>query len=82
MQPNAIDDLTQQILSLLPPGLDRLAGDLRKNMQSIVAARLRQLDLVTREEFEVQQRVLATTRARLEALEQEVARLEAEIKGE
>jgi BMFP domain-containing protein YqiC len=56
------------------------AKDLEKNMKSMLNQGFSKLDLVTREEFEVQAQVLAKTRARLEALEARVAELEALLK--
>lgn len=57
----------------LPGGLLR---DGRENVQAALRAALARLDLVTREEFEVQQGVLRRTRERLQALEEQLARLE------
>jgi hypothetical protein len=51
--------------------------DLRTNFSDVLAQGLRRLDLVTREEFEVQSQVLARTRAKVEALEKRIADLEA-----
>ena len=52
------------------------AKDLEKNMKAMLNQGFSRLDLLTREEFEVQAEVLARTRARLEALEARVAELE------
>ncbi|HNA29786.1 MAG TPA: accessory factor UbiK family protein [Thiobacillaceae bacterium] len=54
------------------------ARDMEKNLRAGVAVWLAKLDLVTREEFDVQTRVLAGTRERLQALEERLARLEAD----
>lgn len=53
------------------------ARDLEKNVRVLLGSFLNRLDFVPREEFEVQQEVLARTRARLEALEARLAELEA-----
>jgi BMFP domain-containing protein YqiC len=53
------------------------AGDIEKNMRAALAGMFARLDLVTREEFDVQREVLSRTRARLEALEASIAELEA-----
>ena len=50
--------------------------DLEQNFRSVLRASLNKLDLVTREEFDVQEAVLAKTRAKLEALEKQVKALE------
>ena len=54
------------------------AKDIEKNVKAMMAQGFSKLDLVTREEFDVQAQVLAKTRARLEALEAQVAALEAQ----
>lgn len=60
----------------LPKGLLTLHQDLEKNMRVAFEATVRRMNLVTREEFEIQSAVLTKTRARLEALEVRVAALE------
>lgn len=53
--------------------------DLEKNLKALLMSLFARLDLVTREEFDVQQEVLARTREKLEALERRVAALEAQV---
>ncbi len=53
------------------------AKDLEKNVKAMMAATFSRMDLVTREEFDIQQEVLAQTRAQLSTLEQRLAQLEA-----
>jgi len=53
------------------------AKDLEKNVKAMMAATFSRMDLVTREEFDIQQEVLAQTRAQLDALTQRLAALEA-----
>ena len=55
------------------------ARDIEKNVRSMMGAAFTPLDLVTREEFDVQQEVLARTREKLAELESRVTRLEAEL---
>jgi BMFP domain-containing protein YqiC len=57
------------------------AKDLEKNMKAMLTQGFSRLDLVTREEFDVQAQVLAKTRAKLDALEARVAELEALLKS-
>lgn len=52
------------------------AADLEKNVKAMLASGFNKLDLVTREEFDVQTQVLARTREQLALLEQRIARLE------
>jgi BMFP domain-containing protein YqiC len=53
------------------------AKDVEKNLRALMTSSFNKLDLVTREEFDIQKEVLAHTRARLEELEHRVAQLEA-----
>jgi ubiquinone biosynthesis accessory factor UbiK len=80
---NHIDDLARRLSSLVPPGLrghssDALQEELQQAFKSALQTGLSKLDLVTREEFEVQRAVLLRTREKLEALERTVAALEAQ----
>ena len=71
-----LDELARRLSSLVPPGLREGREELQQNFKSVLQAGLGKLDLVTREEFEVQRAVLARTREKLEALERAVAALE------
>lgn len=73
--PNLFDEINTRLSELFA---NTPVGDIEKNMRAMVAGALSKLDVVTREEFEVQQDILAKTRERLEALEARVAALEAE----
>ena len=70
-----LDDLARRLSSLVPPGLREGRQELQQNFKSVLQAGLGKLDLVTREEFEVQRAVLARTRERLEALERDLSDL-------
>jgi BMFP domain-containing protein YqiC len=71
-----IDDLARQISNSVPAGVKGLQQDMEKNIRGLLEGAFARLDLVTREEFDVQTKVLARTREKLEALEREVAELE------
>lgn len=73
----SFDSLLNDLRRVLPAGLP---PELEKNLRAALSTGLHKLDLVTREEFEVQSTVLSRTRARLEALEQQVAALEKQLK--
>tara|TARA_Y100001934_G_scaffold160139_1_gene191206 strand:- start:88 stop:360 length:273 start_codon:yes stop_codon:yes gene_type:complete len=81
IDPKTLDDICKRILNALPPGLEQLTEDARKNARSAMSAALARADLVTREEFDVQSAVLARTREKLEALEQTVTALESALRG-
>lgn len=77
---NRQDTLVNRIVELmgerLPEGVAELGQDLRHNLAAVVKESLAKMDLVTREEFEIQSRILARTRQRLEKLEQQLLELE------
>jgi hypothetical protein len=75
----AIDDLARRLSDLVPPGLKDARADLEQNMKATLQAGLGKLDLVTREEFDVQRAVLLRTREKLDALERAVEILEARL---
>lgn len=77
--PKAIDEIANRLAGAIPPGFNNLKEDLEKTFRAILQGALGKLDLVTREEFEVQKAVLAKTRSKLEVLEQKVADWEARI---
>ena len=76
MDPRIIDDLARKLSDAVPQGLRSRERDVRENFKGILQAGLARLDLVTREEFDVQTAVLRRTREKLEALEKQIAELE------
>jgi BMFP domain-containing protein YqiC len=78
----AIDTLAQRLAALVPPGLHEARADLTATFRSALQSGLRDLDLVTREEFDVQRCVLLRTREKIEELEQQLLALERAINGE
>lgn len=79
---NQIDDLARRLSDLVPPGLRESREELQATFKSALQAGLVKLDLVTREEFEVQRAVLLKTREKLDALETAVRELEGRGKAE
>ena len=75
-----LDELARGVLDKLPSGFQTMQHDMEKNMRSALQSAFGKLDLVTREEFEVQSAVLQRTREKLEALEAQVAELETHLK--
>ena len=69
MSDEPIENLARKLAESMPEGLRSFREDLENNFRSVLRASLSKLDLVTREEFEVQEAVLARTREKLEALE-------------
>ena len=77
VDPKIIDDLARRVAGSMPESLRALQGDLEQNFKAALQAGLGRLDLVTREEFDVQTAVLRRTREKLRALEARIASLEA-----
>jgi BMFP domain-containing protein YqiC len=73
----SIDELARRLADSVPQGLRSVKQDLEKNFRSVLSSGLGKLDLVTREEFEVQEAVLARTRQKLETLEERLQTIEA-----
>ena len=71
-----IDELARRLLERVPPAVRTLQADLESNFRAVLRERLSKLDLVSRDEFDAQTKVLERTRARLEALEARLATLE------
>jgi len=70
------DEIAENLGKLLPPGVADMKNDFERNAKSAVQSALGNLDLVTREEFDVQAEVLRRTRERLNAFEARLAVLE------
>ena len=73
------DELARHIIDAIPVGARNLQQDVEKNVRAGINSVFSKFNLVTREEFEVQSAVLARTRLKLEALEAQVAALEAQL---
>jgi ubiquinone biosynthesis accessory factor UbiK len=78
MKQPAIDEFVSQFMKLLPEDLRHLKADLDKNVRAALGAAFARMDLVTREEFDVQSALLGRTRELLERLELKVRELERE----
>jgi BMFP domain-containing protein YqiC len=76
IDPKMLDDLAQRLARTVPAGLMSLKTDLEENFRSILQSGLVRLDLVSRQEFDVQVAVLKRTREMLEKLDARVAALE------
>lgn len=73
LDPKAVEEVIETLRRAVPAGFTQ---DIERNLRAALSAALARLDLVTREELDVQTAVLARTRARLEALEKQVAEME------
>lgn len=80
MEPNQfLKDLAHRLTSALPSNLQTLKNDCEKNLHSVLVSAFAKLELVTREEFDAQTKVLARSRQKIEALEKQVKALEKTI---
>ena len=71
----AISDITK----ILPEDLDILKDDLEKNIRATLNATFSKMELVTREEFDIQTSLLSRTRAKLEALQKKLSEIEKQL---
>ncbi|WP_343819015.1 ubiquinone biosynthesis accessory factor UbiK [Colwellia asteriadis] len=74
-----IEEIAKQVSESIPPGLKSMANEFEDKAKTVLQSKLAQLDVVTREEFDVQTQVLIKTRAKLSELEAKFTELEAKI---
>lgn len=74
-----IDRIMAELSQRLPSGLGQLRSEVENNARAVLREAVARLDLISREEFDIQQQVLARTRAKLEQLEQDVRDLERQL---
>lgn len=72
----SLDELARQLAEAVPQNLKVLRDDLERNFKTMLNAGLERMELVTREEFDVQAAVLERTREKLETMEARLAELE------
>lgn len=75
-----LDGLVNKLSSLFPESANQLKNDVEQNIRSGLEGGLKQLNLVTREEFDIQNAVLLRTREKVEALEKQIQDLEEKLK--
>ena len=76
VQKNTFDDLAKKITGLLPSSVLQLQQDLESNVKALLQSSLSKMNLVTREEFDVQEALLQRTREKLDKLEKLLQELE------
>jgi ubiquinone biosynthesis accessory factor UbiK len=77
MEQMRIDEIARRLFAKVPEAARNMQADLEENFRAVLRASLARLDLVTRDDFDVQMKVLERTRSRLETLELRVQELEA-----
>ena len=78
LDPKKLEDIARQIADSVPPGVKNMVEEAEGKIKQVLQSQLSKLDLVTREEFDIQTQVLIKTREKLEAMEVRLAALEAE----
>lgn len=76
LDPKKLEEIARQIADSVPPGVKNMAEEAEGKIKQVLQAQLSKLDLVTREEFDIQTQVLIRTREKLEAMESRIAALE------
>ncbi len=79
IKPGEIEDFIQQFLRLLPKDLSRSREDFEKVVRASLNATFSRMNLVTREEFDIQSQLLSNTRAAMDELEKKITSLEKEL---
>ena len=79
IKPGEIEDFIQQFLRLLPRDLSRSREDFEKVVRASLNATFSRMNLVTREEFDIQSQLLSNTRAAMDELEKKITSLEKEL---
>lgn len=74
----AVERIFDEFMRSLPPGIKLAEAEVKQNLDAVLNSALDRMELVTREEFDVQSEVLKRTREKLEAMEQRLAELERE----
>ena len=74
-----IDEIARRLMERVPPALRAMQQDLEDNFRTVLRATLGKLDVVTRDEFDAQTRVLERTRAKVDSLQARLAELEAMV---
>ncbi len=76
-----LEEIAKQVSNSLPSGVKQFAEDIEDKTKSVMQQQLSKLDLVTREEFDIQTRVLMRTREKLADLEQKMTELEEKLQN-
>ena len=82
IDPKLFDDIATKIGKLIPDSIKDFQKDTEKNIKAVLQNAFAKMDLVTRDEFDVQTKVLARTREKLEKVEKRLALLEKKLKKE
>jgi BMFP domain-containing protein YqiC len=76
---SAFSSFTERLTAIIPEDFERVRSDIRENVETVATSLLAELDLVTREEFDAQSKVLARTLQKMQQLEERVTALESAV---
>jgi len=76
LDPKILEEISKKITQSIPQGLSKIKDELENNVRAGVEKTLGKINLVTREEFDIQAAVLARTREKLDKLEKQISELE------
>ncbi|HIE40355.1 MAG TPA: accessory factor UbiK family protein [Thiomicrorhabdus sp.] len=76
LNPSQLEEMAKKIAEIIPQGVGNVPSGIKEQVKVIVSRSLEKMDLVSREEFDIQAAVLAKTRQKIEALEKVVSELE------
>ncbi|KFF71159.1 ubiquinone biosynthesis accessory factor UbiK [Pectobacterium brasiliense] len=82
IDPKKIEQIARQVHESMPKGIRELGDDVEKKIRQVLQAQLTRLDLVNREEFDIQTQVLLRTREKIARLEQRMTELESKLSTE
>ena len=77
--PKKLEEIVKQVSEVMPPGVKSFGEDVDRKIKQVLQAQLGKLDMVSREEFDVQTHVLLRTREKLAAMETKFAELESKL---
>ena len=81
LNPSQLESLAKKIIEVMPEGVGGMPENIQAQLKATLQSSLAKMDLVTREEFDVQTGVLLKTRAKLEALEKQLAEIEKQLES-
>ena len=76
LNPSQLESVAKKIAEIIPEGFGEVPAGMQSQVKTVLASAFDKMELVTREEFDIQSGVLAKTRSKLEQLEKQVAELE------
>ena len=79
IDPQKLDDLVRQLGATLPPEFEAFEQEMKKQFKAVLESAFQKLDLVSREEFDIQVKVLQKTREQLTQLEEQLTKLESNL---